>query len=476
MMPDDRQLLRQFATDRSEAAFSQLVARHLPLVYSTALRQTNGDTHLAQDVAQLVFTHLARKASALSEHVVLAGWLHRATLYAARQMLRGNRRRQAREQQAVIMNAISSEPENDWQQIRPLLDEALERLNQTDRDALLLRFFEQQSMAEIGVRQGGTEEAAQKRVGRAMDKLRAILQRRGFSSTTAIIAGAISGNCVQLPPASLVQTISTAALAKGAAVSTSTLTLGALKIMAWTKTQTAIATAVGILLVAGTTTVAIKEIQIHQSDTARQMARARLNQAHMLALGFFKFAKDNHDQLPTNFDQVTRYLTDKTLAENASNDFEIIYQRSLHAVSHPDAVILFQDRQAWQYDGKWAKTYGFVDGHAEININANGDFSAFERQHAFSLPPLPIGETCTIDFENVSFSQALTVYLQLCKASNIKVDASESVIENSRPLAIQFTNATSSEALQRLEKAFHAQAGIVVFHPSTNQVVLRLAQ
>src|ERR1700722_11402454 len=117
-MTDDRQLLRQFATERSESAFSQLVARHLPLVYSTALRQTNGNTHLAQDVAQLVFTDLARKASALSENVVLAGWLHRATLFAARQVLRGERRRQVREQEAVTMNSIISEPENnDWRQI-----------------------------------------------------------------------------------------------------------------------------------------------------------------------------------------------------------------------------------------------------------------------------------------------------------------------------------------------------------------------
>src|SRR5215469_6734664 len=97
-MPDDRQLLRHFTTECSESAFGELAARHLPLVYSVALRQTNGDSHLAQDVAQLVFTDLARKASTLSDNVVLAGWLHRATLYAARQILRGERRRRMREE------------------------------------------------------------------------------------------------------------------------------------------------------------------------------------------------------------------------------------------------------------------------------------------------------------------------------------------------------------------------------------------
>src|SRR5476649_2069706 len=96
-MSDDRQLLRRFAAYRSEAAFSELVTRHVALVYSAALRQTGGDAHRAQDIAQLVFTDLARKAPALSENVVLAGWLHRDTIFSARQNLRGERRRRARE-------------------------------------------------------------------------------------------------------------------------------------------------------------------------------------------------------------------------------------------------------------------------------------------------------------------------------------------------------------------------------------------
>ena len=146
-MADDRQLLHRFAEERSEAAFGELVTRHLPLVYSTAIRQAGGDEHLAKDVAQVVFTDFARKAPSLSKDVILAGWLHRATIFAARQILRGDRRRREREQQAVTMNAPSSDTENDWQQIRPLLDEALDRLSKADRDALLLRFFEQQSFA-----------------------------------------------------------------------------------------------------------------------------------------------------------------------------------------------------------------------------------------------------------------------------------------------------------------------------------------
>ena len=203
-MSDDRQLLTRFADDGSEAAFGELVARHVALVYSAALRQTGGDTHLAQDIAQLVFTDLARKARALSENVLLPGWLHRATIFAARQILRGERRRRAREQEALTMNAIQSEAgNNDWNQIRPLLDEALERLNKTDRDALLLRFFEQQSLAEVGARLGSNEDAARKRVNRALEKLRAILAGHGVTATADALSTAISTNAIQAVPAGL---------------------------------------------------------------------------------------------------------------------------------------------------------------------------------------------------------------------------------------------------------------------------------
>jgi len=118
-MLDDQQLLIRFAENRSEAAFGQLVNRYVNLVYSTALRRTNFDAHLAQDVAQMVFTDLARKAPSLSRDVVLAGWLHRATLYAAGQLMRSDRRRRWREQEAAAMSALESETNTDWQAIPP---------------------------------------------------------------------------------------------------------------------------------------------------------------------------------------------------------------------------------------------------------------------------------------------------------------------------------------------------------------------
>src|SRR5262245_15456719 len=157
-MDNDRQLLHRYAVGGSEAAFGELVARHVNLVYSTALRRTGGDAHFAQDVSQLVFSDLARKARSLPESVVLAGWLHRATRYAAAQLLRTEHRRVAREQEAATMNSILSEAnsdphrptEADWAQVRPLLDEALEELSDDDRDAVILRIFEQRTLAEVG--------------------------------------------------------------------------------------------------------------------------------------------------------------------------------------------------------------------------------------------------------------------------------------------------------------------------------------
>ena len=251
-MPDDSQLLRQFAANRSEAAFGELVARHVALVYSAAFRQTNGDAYLAKDVAQLVFADLARKAPALSEKILLAGWLHRATIFAARQILRTERRRQIREQEAVQTNSLSAESEKaDWQQIRPLLDDALNRLNQTDRDALLLRFFENQTFAQVGASLGTDEEDQRKRVNRALEKLRESLARRGVTTTAAALSTVISANVIQAAPAGLAATLTTASIA------TAGTTFTLLKMMTATKLKLALST----IVVAGAATAIVVQHQ-----------------------------------------------------------------------------------------------------------------------------------------------------------------------------------------------------------------------
>jgi RNA polymerase sigma factor (sigma-70 family) len=243
---DDRQLLRRYAADASDEAFGQLVSRHVNLVHSAALRLVNGDAHLAQDVAQLVFTNLARKAAALPPDVVLAGWLHRDTYFTALEILRKERRRRAREQQALAMNEI----ELDWQHIHPLLDDALNQLHPTDRDALLLRFFEQCSLIEIGQRLGFGESGASRRVSRALDKLRELLAKRGVTTTAAALSTALGTHAVQISPSGLAASLAKTSLMNAASATSLTPTLGLVALMT-AKLKIIVASATAMLLAGG---------------------------------------------------------------------------------------------------------------------------------------------------------------------------------------------------------------------------------
>ncbi len=140
-MTSDSQLLARFARSRSEDAFAELVRRHVNLVYSAALRQVGGDTHLAQDVAQTVFTDLARKAPALARRASLTGWLYTSARFAAAKMVRAEHRRHEREEK-FMREPIETAPEPEWDKLRPVLDEVMHQLNETDREAILLRYFE----------------------------------------------------------------------------------------------------------------------------------------------------------------------------------------------------------------------------------------------------------------------------------------------------------------------------------------------
>jgi RNA polymerase sigma factor (sigma-70 family) len=269
-MMDDLQLLRRYAEENSEAAFGELVARYVNLVYSAALRRTGGDAQLAQDVAQLVFTDLARKARALPPGVVLAGWLHRASYFAAAQLLRTERRRQLREQEAVTMNL--TEPAPDWEHIRPLLDAALDDLSTADRDALVLRFLEQRSLAEVGAALGANEDAARKRVHRALEKVRARLVRQGVATTAAALATAITVNAVQTAPAGLAAMLTSASLAAVASGTAGTLTW--LNYLIMTKLKFGILSAV---ILAGIATPWVME---HQAGIKLREREATLRHQH----------------------------------------------------------------------------------------------------------------------------------------------------------------------------------------------------
>src|SRR4051812_20880826 len=187
-MNDEIALLREYAEQHSQAAFATLVQRRIGLVYTVALRQVGGDAHLAQDVAQKVFVALARQAATLRQRPTLAGWLCVTTHHLAVDLVRAERRRKTREQSSELMPELTpASSATRWDQLRPLLDEAMTTLTEQDRDAVALRFFEGRAFADIGRALQLTEEAARKRVDRALDRMGAALSRRGVTSTSAAI-------------------------------------------------------------------------------------------------------------------------------------------------------------------------------------------------------------------------------------------------------------------------------------------------
>jgi len=266
-MTDDMTLLREFAGHNSEEAFAALVSRHVNLVYSVALRQVR-DPHLAEEITQAVFIILARKAKSLGPKTILSGWLCRTARYVSANALTMQRRRERREQEAY-MQSILNEPEPDaWRRIAPLLDDALSRLGRKDHDALVLRFFENRSLCEVGLAIGASQDTARMRVNRALEKLRKFFSKRGVDSTAATIAEQISAHSVQVAPVALAKAVTSVAIAKGATASLSTLTLikGALKIMAWTKMKTAVVVGIVVILATGSSIVAVNQVKKHHES------------------------------------------------------------------------------------------------------------------------------------------------------------------------------------------------------------------
>ena len=208
-MIDDGTLLRRYVIERSEEAFAELVRRHLDLVYSAALRDLGGDVHRAKDVSQCVFTALAKKAASLCDRKTVAGWLHISAHHASAELMRLEERRQKREEEAHQMHnqEVAATPEPDWDQLRPVLNEVIEELGASDRDAVLLRFFEQLSFAEIGPMLRLNEDAVQKRVGRALAKIRSRLAARGIMSSSAALGMLLETQTVVAAPPGLAASI-----------------------------------------------------------------------------------------------------------------------------------------------------------------------------------------------------------------------------------------------------------------------------
>jgi RNA polymerase sigma factor (sigma-70 family) len=212
----DQELLRDYAESRAEAAFGELVRRHVDHVYSAAFRMVR-DPHLAEDVAQGVFLALAQSAPELATRPVLSGWLHRTAHNLAANAIRAAVRRRAREQEAAVMNELLSDADAAWEEISPHLDEALSELSEPDREALMLRYFERKSAEEMAQVLSISSEAAQKRVSRAVDRLRELFAKRGVPVGAGALVALISANAVQAAPVGLALAITTSAAATGAA-------------------------------------------------------------------------------------------------------------------------------------------------------------------------------------------------------------------------------------------------------------------
>jgi RNA polymerase sigma factor (sigma-70 family) len=292
----DAQLLRAYAENRSEAAIGELVRRHVDFVYSAARRMVR-DPHLAEDVTQGVFVALTKSAGQLANRSVLSGWLHRVAQNIAAQTVRTIERRRAREQEAAAMNEIpSTESSISWEDIAPHLDAALGELSEADRDALFLRYFERKSARQMAATLSISDEAAQKRVNRAVERLRELFAKRGITVGAGGLVLLITANAVEAAPVGLAIGISSAALA-GASLATTaatTATVTATKAIAMTTLQktvigAAFAAAIGTGVYQGrqastyrTQVQTLVQQQAPSSEEIRQLQEERDNATNKL--------------------------------------------------------------------------------------------------------------------------------------------------------------------------------------------------
>jgi RNA polymerase sigma factor (sigma-70 family) len=294
---DDAELLRGHLADPTGPDFRELVNQHVNFVYSTALRQTQGNHHLAGEVSQIVFSALARKAATLARHPALPAWLYRSACLAAADLRRREARRKSYELAfaAEAPDADRRADEADWDRIRPVLDAELNRLGERDRSAVVLRYFTHQPFKEVGRRLGLSENAARMRVERALDKVREGLARRGLTSTSAALAAGIAAEASATAPISAAAAATAAGMTAGASG-----TAGLLVLMSANKTLLA---AFGLVLAAGTSTVIFQDRANARLDARIADLKAEngqfenLQQEHRLLTAGLREARDLQDSV-----------------------------------------------------------------------------------------------------------------------------------------------------------------------------------
>jgi RNA polymerase sigma factor (sigma-70 family) len=256
---DDRELLKEYVRNGSEEAFSALVERYVNLVYSAALRYT-GNPDDAQEITQAVFIILARKAAGLRSGTLLGGWLYQTARLTAANFIKGQIRREHREQEACMQSTLNEPGDSAWTEIAPLLDEAMGHLAEADRNAVVMRYFQNKSAGEVGTAMKTTEAAAHKRTARALEKLRKFFTKRGVVLSVAVIASAISANSVQAAPTALTAAIAAvSAGGVGSSITITTLVKGTMKTMTWLKMKYLAGAALVVLLAGGAATLTLSQ-------------------------------------------------------------------------------------------------------------------------------------------------------------------------------------------------------------------------
>jgi RNA polymerase sigma factor (sigma-70 family) len=433
----DQQLLRDYAGRRSEAAFAELVRRHVDLVYSAAMRMVH-DKHLAEDVTQGSFLALAQNASHLTDHPALSGWLHRTAQNLATKTVRGDVRRRAREQEAAAMNeSLSAEPDALWEHIAPHLDDALGELTEPDRDALLLRYFERKSAREMAQTLGVSDEDAQKRVSRAVEHLREFLAKRGVTVGTSGLVFGISTHAVQAAPVALTSTISSAA-----AIAGTTVAAAATKGIAMTALQKAF---IVTIVAAGVATPLVVQ---HQNQVKlRQENQALLERIDELVR---VTTQNEHSSTPAKQVKGTHTLTDKQYHELLKLRGEVgVLRRGTNEIGK----LVEENRRLRRV---------MVQG---------GDFRLVTPNPP-SRPDeiMPAG---SINWLNADLNyHVLPIFADLANVEFVVDDYFRTL-----PSAmISFSNSTAltrSEVVEMIQRAVRDQAGIEIVRQGTNRAVVR---
>lgn len=293
-MTEDHDLLHQYATTRSDAPFAELVRRHVDLVYSAALRQTNRNVHLAQEVTQMVFTDLARKAGSINRRTILIGWLHTAVRFAASKAVRSATRRERHERAAAVdMNeaAEATEALLDPDQLQPVIDVAIGKLKPREREAVLMRFFESRDFAEVGTRLAISESAARSCVDRALRKMRASLEGLGVRSSTAALSLALSQQSTVAAPVDF----AVAVCANATAAASHSVAPAALLFLSMTKTNYAL---IGALTICSGLGVAVA-VRLADRERELEQLRPQAMLATEVRKGDLAFRKGSEDTSST---------------------------------------------------------------------------------------------------------------------------------------------------------------------------------